>query len=109
MTESIVVGVDGGKGKIAAAARERLDTAVVEAVGDDGCVVIECSVLHGDPAQTLCDRSASADLLVVGSRGRGGFARLLLGSVSSAYAQRSRCKFVIVPGPRPDLDAPTRS
>ncbi len=36
MAESIMVGVDGGKGKIAAAARERLDTAVVEAVGGEG-------------------------------------------------------------------------
>ena len=83
--------------KIAAGAKERLDTAVAEAVGDNRGVVIERSVLHGDAAQTLCDRSARSDLLVVGSRGHGGFAGLLLGSVSTKCAHHSRCPVAIVP------------
>jgi nucleotide-binding universal stress UspA family protein len=76
--------------RIAAGAREQLGTAVAEALGDDRPVDLQGSVLHGDAAQTLCDRSAHADLLVVGSRGHGGFAGLLLGSVSSACAHHSR-------------------
>lgn len=88
-------------------AEEDLAEAVAEAVGASPAVAVEPVVVDGDPAQILCDRSAEADLLVVGSRGHGGFARLLLGSVSSACAHHSRCPVVIVPGPRPDLDAPT--
>lgn len=83
--------------KIAAGAKERLDTAVVEALGDHRIVDVECSVLHGDAAQTLCDRSAHSDLLVVGSRGHGGFAGLLLGSVSTKCAHHSLCPVAIVP------------
>lgn len=85
--------------KIAAGAKEQLDTAVAEAVGDGQIIDIECSVLHGDAAQTLCDRSAHSDLLVVGSRGHGGFAGLLLGSVSTKCAHHSLCPVVIVPKP----------
>ncbi|MHB1850387.1 MAG: universal stress protein [Acidimicrobiales bacterium] len=82
---------------IVAGAKEQLDRAVAELFGDDRTVVLEGTVLHGDAAQTLCDRSAHADLLVVGSRGHGGFAGLLLGSVSTKCAHHSGCPVVIVP------------
>lgn len=49
------------------------------------------------PAHALVERSANADLLVVGSRGRGGFMGLVLGSVSNQCAQAARCPIVIVP------------
>ncbi|MDQ2825822.1 MAG: universal stress protein, partial [Actinomycetota bacterium] len=42
-----------------------------------------------------------ADLLVLGSRGRGGFAGLLLGSVSQQCSHHAPCPIVVVPGPRP--------
>jgi nucleotide-binding universal stress UspA family protein len=48
------------------------------------------------PAQTLVERSKGADLLVVGSRGRGGFKRLMLGSVSQQCAHHAECPLVIV-------------
>ena len=47
---------------------------------------IEAVVREGHPAKVLLDEAASADLLVVGSRGLGGFAELLLGSVSHECA-----------------------
>jgi nucleotide-binding universal stress UspA family protein len=87
----------GAEEKIAARAKEQLDTVVAEALGDDRIVDVECSVLHGDAAQTLCDRSAHSDLLVVGSRGHGGFTGPLLGSVSTKCAHHSLCPVVIVP------------
>jgi nucleotide-binding universal stress UspA family protein len=50
---------------------------------------------HGAPARVLIDASGEGDLLVVGSRGRGGFSGLLLGSVSTACAEYARCPVVI--------------
>lgn len=54
-------------------------------------------MVRGDPAQVLCERSADADLLVVGSRGHGGFARLVLGLVGTACAHHSKCPVAIIP------------
>lgn len=83
--------------KIAAGARERLDKMLAEVTRDDEVVRVDPLVLHGDPAQVLRARSAEATLLVVGSRGHGGFEGLLLGSVSTKCAYHSRCPLVIVP------------
>jgi len=61
---------------------------------------ITVSVSEGDPAEELIKASRDADLLVVGSRGSGGFAKLLVGSVSSQVTHHAACPVVIVPGSR---------
>jgi nucleotide-binding universal stress UspA family protein len=61
---------------------------------------VDLSAIRGTAAEVLDHQAAEADLLVVGSRGRGGFARLLLGSVSQRVAERASCPVVIVPGER---------
>jgi nucleotide-binding universal stress UspA family protein len=63
-------------------------------------VTVHPLVVEGPPARVLVELGRNADLLVVGTRGRGGFAGLLLGSVSQRCAERSPCPVVVVPGPR---------
>lgn len=76
---------------------EALTRAAVEkaAVGHD--VEFSVRVVSGVPAEELLNASQDAELLVVGSRGHGGFTRLLLGSVSSQVAHHATCAIVIVP------------
>jgi nucleotide-binding universal stress UspA family protein len=78
------------------AAREALDKALAEVVGEQTDVPIDAHVVKASPAQALVEAAANADLLVVGSRGHGGFAGLLLGSVSQQCAHHAPCPVVIV-------------
>jgi nucleotide-binding universal stress UspA family protein len=64
---------------------------------DAGGVEITTVVREGSAAHVLLEEAADADLLVVGSRGLGGFRGLLLGSVSQQCAHHAPCPLVIVP------------
>jgi nucleotide-binding universal stress UspA family protein len=75
--------------KVVAEAISNVDTA-----GSD--VRISARVQEGFPAQVLIDAAADADLLVVGSRGHGGFAGALLGSVSMHCVHHAPCPVVVV-------------
>jgi nucleotide-binding universal stress UspA family protein len=68
---------------------------VVEEVAADAGVEVETVAIEGAPATVLIDAARDAELLVVGSRGHGGFLGLLLGSVSMQVALHAPCPVVI--------------
>jgi nucleotide-binding universal stress UspA family protein len=53
--------------------------------------------VHGFPVEELIDAGKDADMIVLGSRGAGGFTRLMMGSVAGQVAQHSHCPVLIVP------------
>ncbi|HXV35152.1 MAG TPA: universal stress protein [Gaiellaceae bacterium] len=88
--------------RLAAGAREFLEATVAEAkaAGPELDVIGELAEMR--PAAALLAAARDADLLVVGSRGHGGFAGLLLGSVSSQCVHHAPCPVVVVPAERAD-------
>jgi nucleotide-binding universal stress UspA family protein len=83
-------------------AEQVLKEAVATAFGDTPPAGLRTIVRQGQPASVLIDESADADMLVVGSRGLGGFAGLLLGSVSAAAAAHARCPVLVLRGDQRD-------
>ncbi|MFL6099412.1 MAG: universal stress protein [Actinomycetales bacterium] len=75
-----------------------LTQTVDEVFGAQRPAGLELRVLQGNPAGVLVDTSKGAFMTVVGSRGHGGFAGLLLGSVSSAVAEHATCPVLVVHG-----------
>jgi len=59
-------------------------------------LMVTTEVLYGDPGQSLADLGATAGLIVVGSRGHGGFAGMLLGSVSHRVIHDAACPVMVV-------------
>jgi nucleotide-binding universal stress UspA family protein len=81
-----------------AEAQKLLDSTVAEVLGEEAAASVRLTVREGGAAQVLLDLSRSARLLIVGSRGHGGFAGLLLGSVSSACAEHATVPVLVVHG-----------
>lgn len=71
---------------------------VLEQVADDSRPVsVAVQAVLGVPAEELLKAAVDADMIVVGSRGGGGFKRLLLGSVSSHAVHHGHCPVVVIP------------
>ena len=71
-------------------------TVIKAELGEDPPVPVQPLVKQGNAAQVLIKQSADADLLVVGTRGRGGFRGLVLGSVSQHVAAYAKCPVTVV-------------
>jgi nucleotide-binding universal stress UspA family protein len=82
--------------------RKAVQQFVDQVATETGVTVPEVTVIvaTGDVAEELVRASRDADLLVVGSRGSGGFAKLLMGSVSSQVTHHAASPVVVVPGTR---------
>ncbi|MEV5010833.1 universal stress protein [Streptomyces sp. NPDC055692] len=76
--------------------REKMRKELTEVLGADAAGSVRSHLVHGNPADVLLRAAEGAEVLVVGSRGRGGFARALLGSVSQHVSQHAGCPVVIV-------------
>jgi nucleotide-binding universal stress UspA family protein len=92
--------IQGLRAAVEQDARRIVDDALRRAGGEaaEG-LEIDRVAAHGPPAATLIESARNAELLVLGSRGRGGFLGLLLGSVSQQCAQHPPCPVVILPAP----------
>jgi len=77
-------------------ARQFLDD-LVAGVDTTGVPAVEPVLMADSPARALLDAAKGASLLVVGSRGRGGFTGLLLGSVSQQVIHHAPCPVVVIP------------
>ncbi|MFG2123679.1 universal stress protein [Streptomyces sp. NPDC048710] len=76
--------------------RQRMRQELTDVLGADAAGAVRTHVVHGNPADVLLRAAEGAEVLVVGSRGRGGFARALLGSVGQHVSQHAKCPVVIV-------------
>lgn len=84
------------------AAKEVLEYCLAECRAETECLDVQPRVVEGRTATSLIGAAVGAQLLVVGERGLGGFAGLLLGSTTHHCLTRARCPVAVVRGPRGD-------
>ena len=96
---AVAVPVD--ESAVDAAAREHVGKLVANAVGSmsEEPAEVQVTILPGPPAQALVEVAEGADLLVVGSHGRTGLSRMVLGSVAMAVVQHAPCPVVVLRTP----------
>jgi len=82
--------------ELIAQARVKLDEVIGDALPDMDPQRIHPSVIRGSAVRVLLDAARDADLLVVGSHGRGAMAELLLGSVSERCVRHAGCSVVVI-------------
>lgn len=88
--------------ELSRAVATRLRETLVAELGEDGADRVEPLIVEDAPVRAILDTATEDDLIVVGSRGLGGFKGLVLGSVSQQVMHYSPCPVTVVhpPGPR---------
>lgn len=79
------------------AAQQQVDKVLAEVAGTVKLPVVSVRAATGIPAEELLNAAAGADMIVVGSRGAGGFKRLLMGSVAAQVTHHAHCPVVVIP------------
>lgn len=92
----VILSEDSAEQEKARQAAEEMTLKVTSHLGEARPASVTVRAVTGFPAEKLIEASRDADLLVVGSRGAGGFARLVLGSVSSQVVHHAHCPVVVV-------------
>lgn len=87
---------------------ERAYQMVEEVLSNDRNVEIKRELIWAPPQPALMEVSDEAEIVVVGSRGRGALARGLLGSVSSALARRAKCPVAVIREEDPSRPVPAQ-
>jgi nucleotide-binding universal stress UspA family protein len=87
------------RGKMLHAA-EDLTRKVADQLGESRPESVTVRAVSGFPAKELIEASRDADLVVVGSRGAGGFAKLMMGSISSQVVEHAHSPVAVVPSER---------
>jgi nucleotide-binding universal stress UspA family protein len=82
--------------KARVAAQAEADS-VLSTLGDARPESVTVKATQGIPAEEILNEGADVDMIVLGSRGGGGFARLLLGSVSSTVVEHAKVPVMILP------------
>jgi nucleotide-binding universal stress UspA family protein len=82
-------------------AEEILTATIDKVLGEHRPAGLQLTVQEGKAAKVLLERSEGARMLIVGSRGHGGFTGLLLGSVSAACAEHATCPVLVLHGESP--------
>jgi nucleotide-binding universal stress UspA family protein len=77
-------------------AEKVLSETIDSVFGADRPADLQLLVKEGNAAQILVEESAHAQMIIVGSRGHGGFVGLLLGSVSASAAEHAQCPVLVV-------------
>jgi nucleotide-binding universal stress UspA family protein len=70
---------------------------VLDRLGEPRPASVTVKAVHGFIVEEILNAGKDADMIVVGSRGAGGFTRLMMGSVAAQVAQHARCPVLIVP------------
>jgi nucleotide-binding universal stress UspA family protein len=82
-------------------AEKGLTATIDEVFGEQRPAELQLKVLEGNAAKVLLEVSQGARMLVVGSRGHGGFSGLLLGSVSASCTEHATCPVLVLHGDTP--------
>jgi len=106
-----MVGADDAPGRAAEGlggdARAAVEAFVGDRLGGGLDVALDIETVQGRQASAaVLDAAEEAELLVVGSRGTGGFGGLLLGSVSQQVVEHASCPVVVVRGLESDAEQP---
>jgi Universal stress protein UspA and related nucleotide-binding proteins len=74
-------------------------TAYVEEKGREMGIIVEIKIVEGNPAKTILQESENYDLIVMGTLGRTGLSKLIMGSVAEKVVQNAKCPVMVVRSP----------